>query len=191
MNSRWCQGGSDGTFISYHRSGPLYIIGGSFHGPIATKSDAKVFDVGASFNNSYWNKTAFGCLLHGDEWRLGEGSPYVKTGSNCTSGYGYSVRTGSEITALPPSARVPPAAVAFTSLSQEVPPQVFQMQDATSGTVHARAGTTNCHCAADRGDGGQVAGVSHANLQRRQCVGAQPVKRAIYSAMGAAICDDV
>ena len=134
-------GGTDGNVISYHRSGPLYIIGGSFHGAIAAKSNAKVFNVGASFIN--WNQTSFGCLLHGDEWRLGPDSPYKKTGGNCTDGYWYTGRTGSEITALPPSVRIPEVSVAFTSLSPGgAPPQVFQMQDATSGTVQTPAGRT-------------------------------------------------
>ena len=134
-------GGADGNVISYGRSGPLYIIGGTFHGPIATKPNAIVFNVGASFIN--WNQTSSGCLLHGDEWRLGLNSPYTKTGANCTDGYWYTGRTGSEISALPPSVRVPePTAVAFTSLGPGPPPQVFQLQDATSGTAQLPAGAT-------------------------------------------------
>ncbi len=33
-------GGSDGNVISYRSRGPLYIIGGSFHGPIATSDES-------------------------------------------------------------------------------------------------------------------------------------------------------
>jgi hypothetical protein len=135
-------GGADGNVIRYDRSGPLYIIGGSFHGPVATRPNAKIFNVGASFTN--WNQSSSGCLLHGDEWRLDHNGPYIKTGGNCTSAYWYTGRTGSEITALPPSVRAPePVAVAFTSLHPGAPPQVFQMQDATSGTVQAQVGATD------------------------------------------------
>ena len=132
---------ADGNVISYHKISPLYIIGGSFHGPIATKANAKVFNMGASFDN--WNKTSFGCLLDGYEWQLGPGSPFVKTGGNCTSGYWYSGQTGHEITAPPPSFRASgPAPVAFTSLEAAGGmPQVFAMQDATSGTIRVRPGT--------------------------------------------------
>ena len=56
---------ADGNVVSYHKISPLYILGGSFHGPNATKANAKVFNMGASFDN--WNKTSVGCILDGDE----------------------------------------------------------------------------------------------------------------------------
>ena len=115
-----------------------YIIGGSFHGPIATAAGAKVFNMGASFDNH--NVSSHGCLLDGDDWRLGPHSPYVKTDSNCTVGASYTGRTGHMIVAPPPSARN--ATVGFIGLAEVSGPQLFSMQDATSGSVRVKPGAT-------------------------------------------------
>ena len=93
-----------------------------------------VFNMGASFDNH--NVSAHGCLLDGDEWRLEPDSPYIKTGSNCSRGVGYTGRTGHIIVAAPPSVRN--VTVGFTG-----GPQVFSMQDSTSGSVRVHRGATS------------------------------------------------
>eukprot|EP01043_Picozoa_sp_COSAG02_P032190 COSAG02_NODE_2141_length_9686_cov_3.045791_10_plen_170_part_00 len=94
--------------------------------------------MGASFDNH--NVSSHGCLLDGDGWRLGPRSPYVKTDSICTVGAGYTGRVGHEIVAAPPSARN--ASVGFTGFLGGGGPQLFSMQDATSGSVQAQPGAS-------------------------------------------------
>jgi hypothetical protein len=128
-----------------YRKRGVFCRGGSFHGPIATRDGAVVFNVGASFDNK--NHSSHGCLLDGDEWRLGSSSPYVKTGAACASGVGYTGRVGHVITAAPPSARN--VTVGFTSLlstgdeDSAGGPDLYSMQKATSGSVRVRPGATS------------------------------------------------
>ena len=48
-------GGLDGNVITYNKDGPLYITGGTFHGPVAVSPSAIVLNIGANFWN--WNQT--------------------------------------------------------------------------------------------------------------------------------------
>ena len=41
--------------ITYNKDGPLYITGGTFHGPVAVSPSAIVLNIGANFWN--WNQT--------------------------------------------------------------------------------------------------------------------------------------
>ena len=66
--------------------------------------------------------------------------PYVKADSNCTVGASYTGRTGHMIVAPPPSARN--ATVGFIGLAEVSGPQLFSMQDATSGSVRVKPGAT-------------------------------------------------
>ncbi len=70
----------EGCVIDYDRPGPLYIVGGTFEGPIALGRNAIVYDMGCKFANH--GRSGSGLIR--PELVLPEGSFYRRTGEQQT-----------------------------------------------------------------------------------------------------------
>lgn len=73
-------GGIEGWVIDYNRPGPLYLIGGTFEGPIALGSGATVYNLGAKFANH--GRSGSGLIP--PDFALPEGSFYQRSGEQQT-----------------------------------------------------------------------------------------------------------